>query len=614
MKVKLFVFIGIVLLAVLLAGMYPVLDDFGVRSNWFMNFRSTDDGVAHDSATTWFVERGADTCSVAVYDTLHNIKFLADSNFEVRSHHINMGNIATNTITDLYCFGGGMNIYMPDSNGSNSFAWGNRDTLLSPFCTAVFGINNLSDTSSGGFIAGGYNKVKGSYTAVFGYLQRAIDNAEYGFIAGQKCTLTTGGDNSYIFGNRCKIEASNSFVSGMDAKIWGESNDTCCVLFGTGIIDSVPFAFLIGDEVGDVLNHPHTFASMLDTNYFTGVVGIGIMPTERLQIAGNLKMLTGGSAIMFGANCEIKASGVTKMTFLGSYTNIETHPLRLNGVDFYGDDAAGGDMDLHSTSNATKGDIITHDRLFIETDAKIDSAGEMWYSGGSQGLYTDARGADSNWIYNTADTFYVGIGDNPTKVGNSLIVSAAGDVKVSKGLTVVDSLNATTVIWWYCKYIDAFSASVGASGATWTAPSVNSLGGYQLNANTEYLYFNGNVCNNWYGSSDLQLKVRFEINAGSVGANDSVYLDLLCWYKAPSEDTTKYQVLTSVTDVANDAIYTMYNATFVIDWDLANNVIEVNDRISFRLNIDTGNSEIYDLMIKYAKWQYLSDVPQPKNY
>jgi len=108
-------------------------------------------------------------------------------------------------------------------------------------------------------------------------------------------------------------------------------------------------------------------------------------------------------------------------------------------------------------------------------------------------------------------------------------------------LVVKDSLKASSGIWWYCKYIDALNVSPGTSGATWTAPGVNTLGGYRLDASTEYLYFEGNVCNNWIGASDLEVVVFWELNVASVSATDTVELDLLCWYKGVAEDTTKYQ-------------------------------------------------------------------------
>jgi len=181
-------------------------------------------------------------------------------------------------------------------------------------------------------------------------------------------------------------------------------------------------------------------------------------------------------------------------------------------------------------------------------------------------------------------------------------------------LVVTDSIKASSGIWWYCKYIDALNVAEGASGATWTAPTYNTIGGYQLNANTEYLYFNGNVCNNWIGASDIEIVIVWELNVASVSATDTVELDLLCWYKGETEDTTKYQALNVRTCVGNETRYTMHRITFEMDWDLANNVIEVGDIISFRLNLDTANSDKDDVIFNFTNYRYLTDVPQVKNY
>lgn len=207
-----------------------------------------------------------------------------------------------------------------------------------------------------------------------------------------------------------------------------------------------------------------------------------------------------------------------------------------------------------------------------------------------------------------------GVHDTIAEIDTMGNIALNGDVKVTAGLTVVDSINATTGIWWYCKYIDGHSFAPGASAATWVAPSlVGTVGGFQLNAIDEYLYFNGGICNNWYGG-DLEVKVTWELNAASVAADDTVEIDLLCYYKSHPEDTVKYQALSCQALVGNESRYTMHVSTFTIDWDLANNVVQAGDKFSFRLNLDTGNSDIDDVIINRGNFRYLTDVPQPKNY
>ena len=178
----------------------------------------------------------------------------------------------------------------------------------------------------------------------------------------------------------------------------------------------------------------------------------------------------------------------------------------------------------------------------------------------------------------------------------------------------VGILEASTSIWWYCKYMDAINLSAGGSGATQIIPTDNTIGGYQLNAATEYLYFNGGVCNNWDTTSDLEIKVRWELNAASGSATDSIFLDLICWYKGVGEDTTKYQLLSEGAIVGNQTQYTMNITTFAIDYDLTDNEVEIGDIFSFRLNLNTTKSDIDDVIINFGRFRYPVKVPQPKTY
>lgn len=188
-----------------------------------------------------------------------------------------------------------------------------------------------------------------------------------------------------------------------------------------------------------------------------------------------------------------------------------------------------------------------------------------------------------------------------------------GGIK-APSITIDDSLKAITSLWWYCKYMDAINLSPGGSGAVQTIPDDNTSGGYQLDAATEYLYFNGGVCNNWDEASDMEVKVRFELNAGSEAAPDSVFFDLKCWYKGVDEDTTKYQLVTKGQLVGNTPQYTMYTATIPIDYDLVHNVVQQGDIFSFRLNLNTTRSDVDNVIVNFGRFRYWSKVPQPTTY
>jgi len=189
-----------------------------------------------------------------------------------------------------------------------------------------------------------------------------------------------------------------------------------------------------------------------------------------------------------------------------------------------------------------------------------------------------------------------------------------GDVTSTGSFTLDDSLWSVTSIWWYCKYMDGINMSPGGSGAVQIIPDDNTLGGWQFDANTEYLYFNGAVCNNWDEATDMEVNVCWELNAGGGGANDSVFFDLKSWYKGVTEDTTKYQTSTEGELVNNDGRYTKYMVTFTLDYDLAANVIQVGDVLSFRLNLNTGASDVDDVVVVFANFRYRTKVPQPTTY
>ncbi|GAG76946.1 unnamed protein product, partial [marine sediment metagenome] len=138
--------------------------------------------------------------------------------------------------------------------------------------------------------------------------------------------------------------------------------------------------------------------------------------------------------------------------------------------------------------------------------------------------------------------------------------------------------------------------------------------GYQLDVNTEYLYFNGAVCNNWDEATDMEVRIFWELNAGGGGADDSVFFDLKSWYKGATEDTTKYQTSTEGELVNNDGQYTAYMITFTLDYDLVANVIQVGDVLSFRLNLNTASSDVDNVVLNYVYFSYKTKVPQPTTY
>lgn len=176
---------------------------------------------------------------------------------------------------------------------------------------------------------------------------------------------------------------------------------------------------------------------------------------------------------------------------------------------------------------------------------------------------------------------------------NSLIIADNGEI------------DASTSVWWHCHYIDA-SKMRPAGGPVETNPDGSTLGGWQLDAATEYLYSNAGVCNDWDGATDLEMCVFFEVNVDNSGGGtgDTVDLQLITWYKALSATAVRTQTTEEPITVGQSPQYKLWNCTFTIDWDYESNVVLANDIISFRLNLETDTSEVDNIIVNHMCFRY----------
>lgn len=206
-----------------------------------------------------------------------------------------------------------------------------------------------------------------------------------------------------------------------------------------------------------------------------------------------------------------------------------------------------------------------------------------------------------NWVLEKFDVINI----DKDAPDDSITIDSSGNVVV-KG-----TLRSSTSVWWHIQHIDMSAVSKGASNAVWTAQSANNLNGFQLDGDTEYLYFNTHVRDNWDGASDLEVIVRFETNANNSGGADAdtVNFDLVMYFKGDTETTQKTQVLTGSITVGKAAQYYHGSVTFTINWDLANHVVQVGDCCSWRLNLDTGNSDVDDVIVHHGMFRYKTTKP-----
>lgn len=159
-------------------------------------------------------------------------------------------------------------------------------------------------------------------------------------------------------------------------------------------------------------------------------------------------------------------------------------------------------------------------------------------------------------------------------------------------------------IYWHYNYIDISQAVV--SGTTYQAPDGNSLGGYRLDRDVEYIYFNSKVFTDWDGASDLEVVVFWELNADNSGGgvDDTVDLKLSCDMKGVGEITPKNQTSEEVTIVGQSLRYKQFETTFVLDYNDGSNPVDADDLMSFVLNLETDTSEVDDIIINFVIFRY----------
>lgn len=271
----------------------------------------------------------------------------------------------------------------------------------------------------------------------------------------------------------------------------------------------------------------------------------------------------------------------------------------------------------------------TNPTLFIHSATDPDTANTEWGSlsyigtGAGNGYFNIANGVGNIVL---APISNVGIGttdfDGTPSVGKLIVKGSTNDgstnifvgrdsdeanvftMDTNGATTIYDHIRSATTIYrrYYHLPIGAFDP--GASGATFAAPSANILGGYQLDAAGEVLYFDADVYSDWDGASDLTVEIYWCLNAAG-SASDTVDLNLVAYYKAVTDTATKTQTV-EVPTITDGVQYTMYKTTFTINYDEVDNVVEAGDKIRFVLNLETDTSEIDNIIINAGSFYYNS--------
>lgn len=152
----------------------------------------------------------------------------------------------------------------------------------------------------------------------------------------------------------------------------------------------------------------------------------------------------------------------------------------------------------------------------------------------------------------------------------------------------------------YVRYyhLPVSSFDPGVAGATWDSADANTVGGWRLNAAGDTLEFGVDVHSDWDGASDLTVEVYFAVRLGGALPADTVDLRLQCFYNGVGELATKTQTVEVATVVGAAIQYTVFQATFTIDWNIdAGNTVQVGDKFGFIFNLETDTSEVDDIVI-----------------
>jgi hypothetical protein len=258
--------------------------------------------------------------------------------------------------------------------------------------------------------------------------------------------------------------------------------------------------------------------------------------------------------------------------------------FKINNASYLRVDGAGGGIVFDKPFSVLAGGAITNSVSFsnIANDELRITANVVEIGGGSAGVDYILR-------FNGQD--------------NDLTLTYMEDEDYLK---TSSPFRAATSLYRRYYHLSTNAFDPGASGATWTAPSANTTGGYRLDAASEILYFDADVHSDWDGASDMKVELYFAVNVDNTGggAGDTVDLKLIAYYNTVGDTATKSQTVEVATTVGQSAQYKVFKATFTLDYDATDNVIEAGDFIGFALNLETDSSEVDDIVLLHGNFYY----------
>jgi hypothetical protein len=168
-------------------------------------------------------------------------------------------------------------------------------------------------------------------------------------------------------------------------------------------------------------------------------------------------------------------------------------------------------------------------------------------------------------------------------------------------------------LYWREFHTTAAKVDPGGSGATLTIVNTSSLT-FLLNANTEYLYFGIDMHEDWDAASDVVIEISVALS-GAETANDIINGEVVCEYFTDHDDmdtSVKTQTRTINHDIVSDnGQGDVHTLVFILDYDLASNVIEINDELLCRFRLDSvgGGTDVAAVWFIDANIKYRTPNP-----
>ena len=182
-------------------------------------------------------------------------------------------------------------------------------------------------------------------------------------------------------------------------------------------------------------------------------------------------------------------------------------------------------------------------------------------------------------------------------------ITLTGDVD-AVDFTADNYFRSNTSKYVRLHHVGLYGASPGASGATFVPPDVNRTGGWQLDTDTEYVYGESVIHGDWDGATDPFIQVHFTINTAGANAADTCDWVVEFYYKGDGEDECKRQTVEGAKTVGTASQYTQFSIDIPLNWDLVDNVLQEDDTIGVRFNLETDTSEVDDVTITNVSFQY----------